>query len=259
MNAKLTSGDILRLLEARHSDDVFVPECKDGPTQGTTHFRLDAWVMNKSWRHPRATGYEIKISRSDFLRDIKWPEYLPLCNEFFFVAPKGLISVDELDAECGLMEVVGTSRLMVRRRPEYRDVTIPEPLYRYVLMCRAKIGKPTDPTLTKQEIFRAWLAQKAADRRLGYEVSRAVREKVYAVQLENESLKARYAAYDDVRRSLECMGFSANAVPGGYDIERRVKAMEEVIPQDVRIAIQSLERACRVARESIDAVMEGRR
>jgi len=29
-------------------------------------------------------GYEIKVSKSDFFNDIKWQEYLPMCNELFF-------------------------------------------------------------------------------------------------------------------------------------------------------------------------------
>lgn len=77
--------NILRLLEAKHSKDLLIPECKDGPTQSVSeHLRMDAWVMNRSWAHPCYTAYEIKVTRSDFLNDRKWRGYLPYCNEFFF-------------------------------------------------------------------------------------------------------------------------------------------------------------------------------
>jgi hypothetical protein len=73
------SNDILKLLSEKHSEDVFVPECKNGSTWLSTHLRLDAWVMNRSWTKLKFTGYEIKVSRQDFLRDdthdIKWHNY----------------------------------------------------------------------------------------------------------------------------------------------------------------------------------------
>jgi len=55
---------IIKALQIKHSDCVFVPECKDGPTQSVSNFlRMDAWVMVKSWSHPRMIGYEVKVSR----------------------------------------------------------------------------------------------------------------------------------------------------------------------------------------------------
>ena len=85
--ADLTAKDILRLIESRHSGDLVVAECKDGPTHYARHRRLDAWVMRKSWSKPALYGYEIKVSRQDFLKDDKWPDYLPMCNELYFVCP----------------------------------------------------------------------------------------------------------------------------------------------------------------------------
>lgn len=68
------SSAIVALLAARHVNDVFIPECKDGPTQSGSHLRMDAWAMNKSWAHPCAIGYEVKVTRADFIGDNKWPE-----------------------------------------------------------------------------------------------------------------------------------------------------------------------------------------
>lgn len=66
--APITAKAILELLRAKHAEDVFVPECKTGPSQGHDHSRFDAWVMKKSWANAATIGYEIKVSRSDFLR-----------------------------------------------------------------------------------------------------------------------------------------------------------------------------------------------
>jgi len=64
----LSSDDLLRLIADRHAEDVFVPQCKDGPTQGYgPKLRvLDAWAMRKSWSQWSTVGYEIKVSRDDF-------------------------------------------------------------------------------------------------------------------------------------------------------------------------------------------------
>src|SRR5690242_5105664 len=107
---------IRKLLAAKHAEDVLVPECKDGPTQGGSHRRMDAWVMSKSWANPCVTGYEIKVSRSDFLGDEKWRTYLPLCNEFYFVAPSGIIEPDELPPEAGLLCVSSTGTVLFRKK-----------------------------------------------------------------------------------------------------------------------------------------------
>ena len=82
----ITAQTVLELLAAKHSRDVFVPECKNG----ATHFadgmqKIDAWAMKKSWASPCVTAHEIKVSRADFLKDDKWPGYLPYCNQFYFV------------------------------------------------------------------------------------------------------------------------------------------------------------------------------
>jgi len=40
--------------------------------------------MPRPLLNPACTGYDIKISRSDFLGDEKWTGYLPLCNLLYF-------------------------------------------------------------------------------------------------------------------------------------------------------------------------------
>ena len=67
MNAR----DIVDLLSTKHSKDLFIPECKDGPTWGASHLRLDAWALTRSWASPCSYGYEIKVSRSDWMQDDK--------------------------------------------------------------------------------------------------------------------------------------------------------------------------------------------
>jgi len=132
----ITSTTVLSALMEKHKYDVCVPECKTGETW-TAHGcpRMDLWVMARSWAHPRTIGYEIKVSRQDFLHDNKWPQYLDYCKEFYFACPRGVIDPGELPAEAGLLVLSGT-RMIVKKKAPVRSVEIPEKLYRYILMRR---------------------------------------------------------------------------------------------------------------------------
>ena len=141
---KIIAPMILDLLAAKHRGDVFVAECKTGPTTTANahHLRMDAWVMRRSWAHPDTTGYEIKVSRGDFLRDDKWPAYLKYCNRFYFVCPPNMIAVNEVPAGCGLMWASKNAAMLYTKiKAPRREVEIPENLWRYVLMCRASIQR----------------------------------------------------------------------------------------------------------------------
>jgi hypothetical protein len=64
--------------------------------------RIDIFYFSR-WN--RITmGYEIKMTRQDFLQDKKWPEYLKYCTRFYFAAPKGIIKLEELPPKIGLIE-----------------------------------------------------------------------------------------------------------------------------------------------------------
>lgn len=237
----ISSGTIVELLRVKHAKDVFVTECKDGPSQSASHSRLDVWAMKKSWANPLSVGYEIKVSRGDFLQDNKWRSYLPCCNEFSFVAPKGLIKVDELSAECGLIELVGTSRLVTRKRAPYRQIEPPETLYRYLLMCRAKITREWhDQQQSKADRLREWLACKDENQQLAWEVSNAVKDHVRKVQAKNDELTKRMCEYDEVKAFLKEIGLDPERLGWRpkWTVEERYKLLTDLVPDKLRSAIR---------------------
>ena len=79
-------------------------------TERNPEQRLDAWVMN-CWPSSgfRSISFEIKVSRSDFLNEIANPhkraQAVMLSNEFYFVVPHGLVEVEEIPEDCGLVVV----------------------------------------------------------------------------------------------------------------------------------------------------------
>lgn len=136
----MTAKEVLAALARKHEADIFVPECRYREA-GDGGRLIDAWAMKKSWSRFDTVGYEIKVSRSDFLRDTKWREYLPYCHRFYFACPKGLIHPDELPKGIGLVYIGDNgpyTRAVAAHRRETRDVDILAVL-RYVTMWRAEI------------------------------------------------------------------------------------------------------------------------
>lgn len=208
------AGAVLAMLEARHHKDVFVSECKDGPTWGGGAMRLDAWAMKRSWAHPCTTGYEIKVSRSDWLNDKKWPAYTDLVHEFYLVAPDGVIDVAEVPAGIGLMRVPKTGdRLMVKRKAAHKEPA-PEAqnlLLTYVLMSRATIDAPLRHRTTIED-WKAWLKSKRDMVVVGHKVSKALREAyerdVRDVQVRLASVQNEAECAREVREACAALGIN---------------------------------------------------
>jgi len=242
----ITAGMVSRALREKHHKDVFIPECKTGPTIVGSHVRFDALVMTKSWTHPAVIGYEIKVSRQDFTRDIKWPDYLPFCNEFYFVCPPDIIKPSEVSDDVGLYWTSGSgTKVYQKKKAKYRDIQIPDSLWRYILMWRARIGDEIDPNVqTKQDQWREWLENRKIDHNFGYMVGRAIKEeirkKVTDVANENERLRNLVAKYEDIKQLLVKLGFNPERF-SEWDVQRRI-SVGTVDTRDADRAVNAIER-----------------
>ena len=91
--------------------------------------RIDAWAMSM-WKSEgfRSVAYEIKVSRADFLREISRPAKrvtaMEFSNQFFFVAPLGLIQPSEVPEGCGLLQVK-EERLSMTVKAPHREIAQP--------------------------------------------------------------------------------------------------------------------------------------
>lgn len=110
--AALTSATVHAVIARFHSAREWLLWTEVAMTTGARNSGfVDAFVIHQ-WPTGtyRRVAYEIKVSRADFLREIKAPmKRRPgLCwsNEFYFVTPPGLVRPDEVPPECGLREVV---------------------------------------------------------------------------------------------------------------------------------------------------------
>jgi len=245
----ITASQIKGLLQSRHSKDVFVEECKDGPSGGGM-LMMDAWAMKRSWANPCFYGYEIKISRSDFLSDTKWPGYLPLCNEFSFVCPQGVIEPDELSKDVGLIIVSKTgTRLFNKKRAPYRIIDTPDGLLMYILMARARIVKSTYYAEQEQNrgYWERWLADKTAKLKLGtrcsQKLNKSFTEQVREVNSKIGRMEEEMEAYKPIQEI--CKELHVN--PLGWRCEEKLRQqienMQQLVPPELLIKCHDLQRA----------------
>lgn len=213
----MTAKRIIELLAVKHYKDVFVSECKTGPTRGASHRRLDAWAMRRSWVSACAIGYEVKVSRADFLGDTKWHEYLNYCNELSFVAPKGVLNVSELPDSVGFLEVAKNGkRLWVRRKAVYRDIDVPGELYQYILMARTEIHPPNYYSHDRLAYWQEWLAEKDDKKLIGHNVSKRLNElveqRITKVEYENRDLRSENKNLGELKDVLVKLGLDGRAI-----------------------------------------------
>ena len=162
-----------------------------------------------------------------------------------------MIQPEELGPGVGLLVVATTgSRLFTKRKAAHRDVEVPEELYRYLLMSRARIVPPNHYGTDERgaDYWRHWLTQKAENIELGRLVGARMRwlfdERVTAVELENARLKARHKEYDGVRAALTALGLDAeNSNYLAEAVRRRAERTRQAVPHELMYALDGLDRA----------------
>lgn len=141
-NRKITAKEIKLALALYHKDKptYFITECKTCSTmfpdpRGLMIF--DGLAITKSYARPNIIGYEIKVSRADFLNDNKWHLYLQYCNEFYFVVPIGLVSKNEVPNNVGLI-YYNPNKLSIRtvKKALHRTIEKPIGIYEYIIFSR---------------------------------------------------------------------------------------------------------------------------
>lgn len=239
----MTEADITKLLAERHSKDVFIPQCKNGPTQGVHAGELlvfDAWAMTRSWTNPRTIIYEIKVSRSDFLRDTKWQRALDYCHEFYWAAPSGMIDKTEIHPHCGLVEVTKTgTSLRTRKKAVWRNAEPPVDLMTYVIMCRAHDFRGDVSSTPNAAYWRKWLKDREENNNLGYAVSRRIQEivrtRIETAERENRALQKDLEVFEEITDRLVEIGLATRqggrVVPEQWGWRRRLDELAGIVPK----------------------------
>lgn len=151
MNDKQITDAIVEALQILHTGREWVcfPELRLGTGYGGKwEQRIDLFALScYPSRGLQSIAYEVKASRSDYLREVKEPEKrraaMELSNLFYFATPPGLLQSEELPPDCGLVEY-RAGRLRTVCKATYRDRHSPE--WRFVAsLCRRILQAPEMP------------------------------------------------------------------------------------------------------------------
>lgn len=254
---KVTSTEIKIALSKYHEKDFFITECKTCSTyfpdpQGLLKF--DGYAVRKSYTRQCLTGYEIKVSRGDFLQDNKWHLYLQYCNEFYFVVPAGLIQKDELPEDVGLIYYYpekGT--LKTKKRAAYRTIEEPVGVYKYIIFSR--LEQDRTPFYEKRaEYARDYLEDKREKRNLGRQFGSKLAKDLREAQEKLRSLQQAEVEHEylqQIRGVLRSHGIESYHWEIGTQgtIKRLEEALSKTYPEDLDAVEARMESALEKLRE----------
>lgn len=245
----VSASQVLEALSRRNQKELFFTGVKNGPTQVSGFGALkilDAVGIHPSWTMPQITGYEVKVSRSDWLRDQKWVDYLQYCHRFYLVAPSGVIQEVEIPDGVGYMIYAPkSSGLKVQRKATFRDIGEPDWLMLWYIIL-SKLEPDRWPFHSSAaEYWRTYLEDKHAKRDLGHHVSQKLR-----AELEELRKQADRQDHDaDVGRAVRklCGEFGLHVDSyGNHELRRR---LESGIPREISWAINNLEMSLKALRQ----------
>ncbi|WP_053431755.1 MmcB family DNA repair protein [Halalkalibacterium halodurans] len=238
---------IKRALSKKHHQDFFLTEVKNGPTHFASELAIiDALAIKKSWAKPCITGYEVKVSRQDFLNDSKWPVYKDMCHRFNFACPKGLISPDEVPEDVGLIWFnPETGALYTRKKSKFREIEMHADMLYYILMSRVQSDRHPFFSDEREEIeafmqdktHRRYLAN-VYENKLAKQAEQAIKE---AEQKENEAEKVMENArrFERVVEIMKNNGIKFHRWTWEEELD---EALKHGMPRDFRMVVAQLER-----------------
>lgn len=233
-----TSHALLELLRKKHSGDAWAFFAEVPERAGFSPRRIDALAMSL-WpsRGLELHGFEIKISRADWLRELRQAEkadgFWKRCDRFFLVAPSGVVAEDgELPPTWGLLQPAGGGLSYRKPAPKLEAA----PLDRAFLagLCR--------------QIHRASPAEHALDH-----VRREAHKQGREDGIDSAKFSIRTAEQELLRLRSKVTEFetAAGIVIDGYNPTnigerfKRVQALEDAkVEHDLQTLHAQLSRAC---------------
>jgi len=123
-----TSANIEKLLSNRFAPPAwaFLPQVRNGTGYARTARTADAIAMSLyPSRGLYLNGFEIKISRSDWLNELKNPDkaeaIAKYCDYWWIVAPKDIVKIEELPSNWGLMIPFGATTKIVKEAKQLKS------------------------------------------------------------------------------------------------------------------------------------------
>lgn len=245
---KVRATDIKHALSLKHREDFFLTEVKNGSTWSNNALAImDALAIKKSWAKPCLTGYEVKVSRSDFMNDEKWPIYKSLCHRFYFACPKDLIQPDELPDDVGLVWFNPEKKnIYTRKKAPFRDIELSADLFYYIILSR--LDNEKHPFFSSnREMMEQYVLDKASKRELGMKVASKMAMQMAELETEaahlknkNERLTFQNEQFESLLKVMEKHGLNANRWNAEDELD---KALSTAVPPKFLETIETIQKA----------------
>lgn len=181
--------------------------------------RPDVFTVNKSFSRFRTDCYEIKVSVSDLRHDVtsgKWQSYRKFGHAVWFAFPRGLVPLELVPAECGIILRGETWRAARKPVAQVMD-TLPRDAWLKLLMCdMPRFGQGRTTPRSAHE----WQAERVAREKWGDELAELFRARMRAVHqyewVTQKKLDAAEALKKEIERDRQ------------YALEREKRASESL-------------------------------
>lgn len=243
VSASEVTRDLFRRLRNRYPDcvqqrDVLLEEVGDGAGLGNRGWS-DAIAMSV-WPSKGlvVTGFEVKASRPDWLKELDSPEknrtWQESCHEWYVVAPKEIVDPSELETGWGLMCPVGEDGLRIKSRATRRE----------------------HPKQVTYDLLAAVFRSAANDRKkYKRHVGDELREEAYEeVRDDTKRLLADRDNYERKYRELKAL--LGNEWASHEEISKRAQAARSLKDNDILKELGSQERAVEAALSRLRKVRE---
>lgn len=254
--ANVTSTEIKLALAdvAANQKAYFLTECKTCSTyfpdpQGMLKF--DGLSIRRSYTKPCITGYEIKVSRGDFLQDPKWHLYLQYCNEFYFVVPSGLIDKSEIPPEVGLIYYNPENKtLRTKRKALYREIEEPVGVYKYIIYSRLETDR-TPFYEQRAEYAKDYLEDKAQKRCIGTVLGSKMAKELQQCYERLENLKYTEERMDLYKAIMQVLEKHNIAWSWDKDAEKVTKSLDQALSSAYPKELEYVERHLKIAYDNL--------
>lgn len=224
---KWTEDEVFRALETVHPGPdkwTLVPHLPDATSFDKCR-TVDAMAFG-CWRSVGIAvhGYEIKVSRGDWLRELQDPEksfaFSNRCNYWWIAAPEKIVKLEELPAHWGLREVFKTEdgySVKIRKPATFNDKPVFDMPF-VVALARACYRKSPDRVADQREIDEAYQRGRRE----------TLKAKATETPWEIRNLKNELSQLKDAVAAFEsAAGIKIDRWDGGY-VGGQLKAFQDV-------------------------------
>lgn len=156
----MISADIINALAVKYAapEYAFLTEVRNQTGFGRAVRSADALAMSL-WpsRGIYMTGFEVKISRADWMKELKDPskaeEIARFCRLWFVATPVGIVKPHELPADWGLIELTEKGSLLYKKAAAERPPQ--EPTWQFFAALMRDVTESWTPTPLIEKRIRA--------------------------------------------------------------------------------------------------------